>query len=145
MFVKKIILILSRSILVILLLLNFFLISAHSSGAITIGTLLIIIMLWFLGSVPLSFVGAFAALKRQPLKDPVKTNQIPRQIPKQEIIQRGIPNILISGILPFGAIFIEFYFIMGSIWADKVLDFLIYTLTLRFIMLLDFYFAYILF
>jgi transmembrane 9 superfamily protein 2/4 len=33
---------------------------------------------------------------------------------------RPIPSALLVGILPFGAIFVEFYFIMSSIWFSKV-------------------------
>ncbi len=33
---------------------------------------------------------------------------------------RPIPSMLLVGILPFGAIFVELYFIMSSIWFSKV-------------------------
>ena len=32
---------------------------------------------------------------------------------------RPVPSVLLSGVLPFGAIFVELYFIMNSIWFHK--------------------------
>lgn len=33
---------------------------------------------------------------------------------------RTIPSIFLTGILPFGAIFVELYFIMTSLWTNKI-------------------------
>lgn len=33
---------------------------------------------------------------------------------------RTIPSLLLTGILPFGAIFVELYFIMTSLWTSKI-------------------------
>jgi len=99
--------------------LNFFLIAAHSSGAVPLGTMFATLLIWFVISVPLSIAGSFFGFRR-PIQDPpVRTNQIPRQIPEQIVYLRPIPSILLSGILPFGAIFVELYFIMNSIWFHK--------------------------
>jgi transmembrane 9 superfamily protein 2/4 len=47
---------------------------------------------------------------------PVRTNDIPRQIPEQQWYM-GLPfTMLVGGILPFGAVFIELFFIMTSVW-----------------------------
>src|SRR5579859_1142665 len=78
-----------------------------------------IVLIWFLISVPLSVAGSFFGFRRPILEPPVRTNQIPRQIPEQVVYLRPIPSILLSGVLPFGAIFVEFYFIMNSIWFHK--------------------------
>ena len=55
----------------------------------------------------------------QRVEYPVRTNQIPRQIPTQVFYLRPLPSILLGGILPFGAIFIELYFILNSIWFNR--------------------------
>jgi hypothetical protein len=55
----------------------------------------------------------------QRVEYPVRTNQIPRQIPTQVLYLRPLPSILLGGILPFGAIFIELYFILNSIWFNR--------------------------
>ncbi|KAG9298808.1 hypothetical protein G9A89_015829 [Geosiphon pyriformis] len=104
----------------IFIFLNFFLISVKSSGAVPATTLLIIVALWFLVSVPLSMIGSFFGFKKPRIEQPVRTNQIPRQIPDQVFYLRPIPSMLMGGVLPFGAIFIELYFIMNSIWGSKV-------------------------
>jgi len=53
-----------------------------------------------------------------PVEYPVRTNQIPRQIPEQRFSAIGL--IVGAGILPFGTVFIELYFIMSSIWLHHV-------------------------
>ncbi|KAF9896498.1 hypothetical protein BX616_007329, partial [Lobosporangium transversale] len=100
--------------------LNFFLISANSSGAVPFGTMLGIVALWFLVSTPLSVIGSYLGFQRPQIEHPVRANQIPRQIPEQVFYLRPIPSMLIGGILPFGAIFIELYFILNSIWFHKI-------------------------
>ena len=46
----------------------------------------------------------------------MRTNQIPRQIPEQVWYMQPWASCLMGGILPFGAVFIEMFFIMSSIW-----------------------------
>ena len=46
-------------------------------------TLVELLALWFLVSVPLTFVGAFLGFRKRAVEHPVRTNQIPRQIPDQ--------------------------------------------------------------
>ncbi|KAG0321031.1 hypothetical protein BGZ97_012286 [Linnemannia gamsii] len=100
--------------------LNFFLIGAGSSAAIPFGTMVGLVALWFLVSTPLSVLGSYLGFQRPKLENPVRANQIPRQIPDQVFYLRPIPSMLIGGILPFGAIFIELYFILNSIWFHKI-------------------------
>lgn len=52
----------------------------------------------------------------QAIEQPVRTNQIPRQIPEQSFFTKPIPGIVMGGILPFGCIFIQLFFILNSIW-----------------------------
>ncbi|KHN10385.1 Putative phagocytic receptor 1a [Glycine soja] len=51
-------------------------------------------------------------------EDPVKTNKIARQIPEQPWYMNSV-FILLAGILPFGAVFIELFFILTSIWLHQ--------------------------
>jgi transmembrane 9 superfamily protein 2/4 len=62
-------------------LLNLFLWAKQSSGAVPFTTMLVIVGIWFLISVPLSFAGSWVGFRRPPIAAPVRTNQIPRQIP----------------------------------------------------------------
>lgn len=101
--------------------LNFFLIFVKSSGAIPIGTMFFVVILWFLISIPLSIFGSLFALKFQKgLSKPVKTNQIPRQIPAQPFYLKTYVVALISGMFPFGSMAVELYFIYTSIWFNRI-------------------------
>ncbi|KAI8912990.1 hypothetical protein DFJ77DRAFT_466226 [Powellomyces hirtus] len=100
--------------------LNFFLIGAHSSAAVPFSTMLALIALWFLVSLPACMFGAYFGFRAPAISNPVKTNQIPRQIPPQPLYLNKWIASLIGGILPFGAIFIELWLIMNSIWFGRV-------------------------
>lgn len=54
------------------------------------------------------------------LENPVRTNQIPRQIPEQSLYTQVVPAIFMGGILPFGCIFIQLFFILNSIWSSQM-------------------------
>ncbi|KAJ1697947.1 hypothetical protein LUZ63_006459 [Rhynchospora breviuscula] len=90
-----------------------------SSGAVPFTTMFALVLLWFGISVPLVFVGSYLGFKKPALEDPVKTNKIPRQIPEQAWYMNPLFSILIGGILPFGAVFIELFFILTSIWLHQ--------------------------
>lgn len=101
-------------------LLNLFVWAKGSSGAVPFGTMLALLLIWFVISVPLSVVGSWIGFRQAPLEGPTKTNQIPRQVPMMSGSLRTIPSIFLTGILPFGAIFVELYFIMTSLWTNKI-------------------------
>jgi len=100
------------------LILNF-LIWEQKSGAVPFSALLQIIALWLFVSLPLCFLGSYFGYKKPVPDPPVRVNQIPRQIPEQVWYMRPVFSILMGGILPFGAIFIELFFILSSIWLHK--------------------------
>ncbi|KAH9266055.1 hypothetical protein BASA83_010792, partial [Batrachochytrium salamandrivorans] len=104
----------------VLLILNFFLIARNSSSAVPFGTLLALVAMWFLISIPLCIAGAYFGFRHPGYEHPCKTNQIPRQIPPQPVYLNKYYSALIGGVLPFGAIFIELYFIMSSIWSHRI-------------------------
>ncbi|MCJ1260786.1 hypothetical protein MMC22_000649 [Lobaria immixta] len=101
-------------------LLNFFVIFKESSGAVPFTTMLVVVGIWFVISVPLSFAGSWIGFRHAPVKPPVRVNQIPRQIPPSTNYLRPLPSMVLAGILPFGAIFVELYFIMQNMWFGKV-------------------------
>lgn len=93
--------------------------SYGSTGAVPILSLFAILTLWFGISVPLVFLGAYFGYKKDPIEFPVVTSNIPRQIPTQAWYLNPIMTALLGGILPFGACFVELFFIMSSIWMDQ--------------------------
>ncbi|XP_017097331.2 transmembrane 9 superfamily member 2 [Drosophila bipectinata] len=92
----------------------------NSSGAVPFSTLVALLALWFGVSVPLTFVGAYFGFRKRALEHPVRTNQIPRQIPDQSIYTQPIPGIVMGGVLPFGCIFIQLFFILSSLWSNQM-------------------------
>lgn len=102
------------------IILNFFLIFASSSGAIPLGTMIAIVLIWFVVSVPLSVFGSLWQSRTSVFSVPVRTNQIPRQIPTQEWYLKTVPAMLISGLFPFGSIAVELYFIFSSLWFNRI-------------------------
>ncbi|XP_072519958.1 transmembrane 9 superfamily protein member 5 isoform X1 [Salminus brasiliensis] len=91
-----------------------------SSAAIPFGTLVAVLGMWFGISVPLTFLGAYFGFKKHAIEHPVRTNQIPRQIPEQSFFTKPLPGIIMGGILPFGCIFIQLFFILNSIWSHQM-------------------------
>ncbi|XP_041356135.1 transmembrane 9 superfamily member 2-like [Gigantopelta aegis] len=104
----------------IFFLLNLMLWIEGSSAAIPFPTIITLLALWLGISVPLTFVGAYFGFKKRPIKYPVRTNQIPRHIPKQTFWRKPLPGIVMGGILPFGCIFLQLFFILNSIWSHQV-------------------------
>jgi transmembrane 9 superfamily protein 2/4 len=100
--------------------LNLFVWAKGSSGAVPFTTMLAIIAIWFVISVPLSVVGSWYGFKQPAIEPPTRINQIPRQIPPVTRSLRPLPSLLLTGILPFCAIFVELYFIMTSLWTSKI-------------------------
>ncbi|KAG2668456.1 hypothetical protein I3760_15G161800 [Carya illinoinensis] len=98
--------------------LNFLLWGSHSTGAIPFSLFVILLLLWFCISVPLTLVGGYFGAKASHIEYPVRTNQIPREIPAQKYPSWLL--VLGAGTLPFGTLFIELFFIMSSIWMGRV-------------------------
>ncbi|GAB2285159.1 Transmembrane 9 super member 12 [Dionaea muscipula] len=104
-------------VFVILTFLNFILWGSNSTGAIPISLYFVMLSLWFCISVPLTLFGGFLGTRAEPIQYPVRTNQIPREIPA-----RKYPSWLLvlgAGTLPFGTLFIELFFILSSIWLGR--------------------------
>ncbi|XP_014555842.1 hypothetical protein COCVIDRAFT_16662 [Bipolaris victoriae FI3] len=101
-------------------LMNLFVWGRGASGAVPFTTMLVVVIIWFVISVPLSLAGSWFGFKQATIEPPVRTNQIPRQIPPAGGYLQPIPSMALAGVLPFGAIFVELYFIMNSIWFSKV-------------------------
>ncbi|XP_068638183.1 transmembrane 9 superfamily member 12-like [Aristolochia californica] len=102
----------------ILSVLNIMLWSSKSTGAIPISLFFLLLFLWFCILVPLTLFGGFIGTRAEPIQYPVRTNQIPREIPS-----RKYPSWLLvlgAGTLPFGTLFIELFFILSSIWLGRV-------------------------
>uniref|UniRef100_A0AC34G5R1 Transmembrane 9 superfamily member n=1 Tax=Panagrolaimus sp. ES5 TaxID=591445 RepID=A0AC34G5R1_9BILA len=99
--------------------LNFFLIGKHSSGAIPFSTMIALLAMLFGIDLPLVFLGFHFGFRKQAYSHPCRTNQIPRQVPDMPWYLKTYPCMFLAGILPFGAVFIELYFIFSAIWENQ--------------------------
>ena len=104
----------------IIFVLNLILWVKGSSGAIPFSTLFTLLFLWFCVSVPLVFLGSFFGYKREVGTFPVRTNQIPRAIPQQQWYLHPVISCMLGGVLPFGAVSVELYFIMSALWLHQI-------------------------
>ncbi|XKL63496.1 hypothetical protein PGB90_005860 [Kerria lacca] len=99
--------------------LNFFIWKKSSSGAVPFSTMLSLLLIWFGVSLPLVYFGYYVGYKKPPIQNPVRTNLIPRQIPEQIWYLNPFFTMLVAGLLPFGAVFIELFFIFTAIWQNQ--------------------------
>jgi len=99
--------------------LNMFIWYQGSSGALPFGTMIALLALWLGVSVPLVLAGGYFGFRKEPWIWPANVNQIPRQIPEQLWYMNPVFSVLLGGILPFGAVFIELFFILTAIWENQ--------------------------
>ncbi|KAJ5138292.1 Sodium:alanine symporter [Penicillium bovifimosum] len=104
----------------LVLILNLFVWAQASSTAIPFSTLIGLLAIWLLIQVPLVYIGSWVGYVRAlPWEHPLKTNAIPRQIPPQPWYLHGYFGPLLTGLIPFGVLFIELLFIFKNLWQDK--------------------------
>eukprot|EP00921_Rhytidocystis_pertsovi_P023393 GHVQ01037411.1.p1 GENE.GHVQ01037411.1~~GHVQ01037411.1.p1 ORF type:complete len:466 (+),score=27.41 GHVQ01037411.1:29-1399(+) len=90
-----------------------------SSATVPFRGLVNLLVLWFLISTPLVFVGAFLGYREALISVPVRVNKIPRQVPAQPWFMHSTISCLVGGALPFGAMFTELFFLFSSIWQHR--------------------------
>jgi len=100
--------------------LNVFLTFAGAATAVSFWLLLAVFALWVCVSSPLVFVGAFVGFGADKIDIPVKTNHIARYIPTQPWYSQPPVSFLLGGILPFGSVCIELFFIMSALWLHQI-------------------------
>lgn len=82
--------------------------------------MLALVALWFLINIPLTLIGSYVGIRAGGFTHPVRVNQIPRQIPPTVWYLRPWPSALLAGIPPFGAGFLELFFLLNSLFGTKV-------------------------
>ena len=92
-----------------------------STKAIPFGLMIQAFLVWLLIILPLTYVGMEFGRKWNNRGDfPTRIHPIPRPIPDKKWYTEPFSIILFSGLLPFGSIFIEMYFVFTSFWAYKI-------------------------
>jgi len=101
-------------------LLNFIAVYYDSLIAIPFTTMLTMLAIWLCVSCPLVLVGTVVGRSNSLKNDfPCRVNAMRRPIPDGPWYTRPVVMSLFGGILPFGSIFIEMYFIFTSFWNYK--------------------------
>ncbi|MCL4127943.1 UNVERIFIED_CONTAM: hypothetical protein GTU68_007759 [Idotea baltica] len=100
---------------------NFIAIYYHASRAIAFTIMIAVLCICTFIILPLTLVGTVLGrnLAGQP-NYPCRINAVPRPIPEKKWFMELFVIIPLGGILPFGSIFIEMYFIFTSFWAYKI-------------------------
>jgi transmembrane 9 superfamily protein 2/4 len=100
--------------------LNIFLHIAGAATAVHFFTLLAILGLWIAISTPMVFFGSFFGFRAEKLQVPVKVKQISRYVPERPWYASPPTSYILGGILPFGSVCIELFFIMSALWLHQI-------------------------
>mmetsp|Transcript_1510 Transcript_1510/g.3606 ORF Transcript_1510/g.3606 Transcript_1510/m.3606 type:complete len:708 (+) Transcript_1510:42-2165(+) len=82
-------------------------------------TVLLMFLLWLCLSTPLVMVGSYFGFRADTIEVPTKTKQIARIVPEQPLYASMPWSALVGGVLPFGSVCIELFFIMSALWLHQ--------------------------
>jgi transmembrane 9 superfamily protein 3 len=107
-------------IAVITLFLNAIAVSYESISAVPISVMMKMTGIWLFVALPLSVIGTiFGRHWVGKVDPPCRVNSIPRPIPTPSWYADPKFIIPVTGLLPFGSIFIEMYFMFTAFWSYK--------------------------
>ncbi|KAJ1621526.1 hypothetical protein T492DRAFT_1069239 [Pavlovales sp. CCMP2436] len=108
------------SVILTMAVLNLVAMGYRSMSAIPFTTVVVMLILWLLVAVPLTVAGTILGRNFGGVADyPCRVNAIPRLVPEKAWFAKPPVLVLLGGVLPFGSIFIEMYFIFTSFWNYK--------------------------
>ncbi|KAI9495121.1 Endomembrane protein 70-domain-containing protein [Zychaea mexicana] len=117
------------SIFTCLMIESFFAWSLRSSRAISVKGWLVLTLLWFLVSMPLTFLGAFIGDRRERIEHPARVTQMPRFIPDKRWYQTYSVSIAVGGVIPFAVVFVDYDELLKSLWHGEIHLFTLYAVT----------------
>lgn len=93
----------------------------RSTAALPFGTIVIILLMWTLVTIPLTVLGGVLGKNtRADFAAPCRTNKYPREVPDLPWYRSTPVQMFMAGFLPFSAIYIELFYIFASVWGHKV-------------------------
>lgn len=93
----------------------------QSLAAVPFGSIVVVLLIWIFVSFPLCLLGTVVGRNWAGSPDnPCRVKRIPSPIPEKAWYFSPWAIILGGGLLPFGSIFIEMYFVFTSFWNYKV-------------------------
>lgn len=77
-------------------------------------------LLFLIGVIDLSlfFLGSFVGIRLDPIKFPIRVNNIPRKIPKQPWFLSPFFTSIVGGLAVFSVYFVDVFFIFRSLWTN---------------------------
>jgi len=103
----------------IFLFFNIILFFLQSSASAPFLDVVIVAAMWCCVSIPLVFLGAYFGYKAEAMEFPTVTSTIARAIPPTPMLLNPLVGMTVTGIVPFAAAYVEFFFIMTSLWMDQ--------------------------
>ncbi|KAK9266604.1 hypothetical protein L1049_027299 [Liquidambar formosana] len=92
-----------------------------SLAAIPFGAMVVVFIIWAFISFPLGLLGSVVGRNWSGApNNPCRVKTIPRPIPEKKWYLTPSVVSMMGGLLPFGSIFIEIYFVFTSFWNYKV-------------------------
>ncbi len=92
-----------------------------STSALPVSSVLGLLALFFLVSLPLTIVGGIIGKNAaQPFAQPCRTRKYKREVPPAPWYRSPIVLMLTTAFLPFTAIYTELYYVFSSMWSLKV-------------------------
>ncbi|CAH8590393.1 unnamed protein product [Schistosoma intercalatum] len=108
----------------------------RTSRSIPFFTMLSITSIILFVVIPLNLVGTVLGRNLFGLANfPCRVNPVPKAIPEKKWFMEPSFLIIASGLLPFGSIFIELYFVFTSFWAYKIYFVFGFTLLVLFLLI----------
>jgi len=105
----------------VVFLINFIAIYYRATKAIPFTTMILVVCIYLFVILPLTLVGSVLGRNvAGTIELPCRVNPFPRPIPEKKWFMEPWVIVLAGGLLPFGSIFIEMYFVFTSFWAYKI-------------------------
>jgi len=101
-----------------LLLLDVAVWTQRSTNAVRLSSIVAVLSMWLCVGVPLTYVGARFGWRTSPFQPPVRVSAMPRGIVTQPLCSRTAIVVAVGGVLPFGALFVELFFVLSALWLD---------------------------
>jgi len=101
-------------------LLNFVAVGYGSLAHIPLSTMFIMVLLWLFVAFPVTLGGTIVGRNVAGAPDfPCRISPYPKQILPKRLYQELWVHVVLGGVLPFGSIFIEMYFVFTAFWQYK--------------------------
>jgi transmembrane 9 superfamily protein 2/4 len=132
-------------VLSVMLFLNFFVFAKDSSTALPFGTIVVLLILFFLIVLPLGLIGGFYGnkfklrnksffSKERTLSDaepisplqPSPSHSLGHKRTGVEFLRNTFIVMIVYGLIPFGIVYVELSFIFNSIWLEKTTFYYMY-------------------